>query len=228
MSKAMTKSGVVWKGATPAKACVAAVLMAAGLSACEPSAPVNTAPPEAITAPAPSANPQPDVNAKPVERAAPPMIKPVALGEFDPGNPVATAVTGKLSVEDTVIKGENGASFTTERVAMVSGGDQYSAGSTYAQAMIVDASQPVELRRVLEETPPTQSPSNALCGGSRTGFIALAKVEDTTGETLKLIGLKGTDLPAATANGIELCASTQYFPIAGGANAPDKKIAKSR
>ena len=74
------------------------------------------------------------------------MIKPVALGEFDPGNPVATAVTGKLSLEDTLIKSENGASFTTERVALVSGGDQYSAGATYAQAMIVDASQPIELR----------------------------------------------------------------------------------
>ena len=226
MSKAMTTCDGMRLGAGTARACVAAVLLAAGLSACEPATPVNSAPPEAITAPAPAANPQPDVNAKPVERAAPPMIKPVVLGEFDPGNPVATSVTGKLSLEDTVIKGENGASFTTERVAMVSGGDQYSPGSTYAQAMIVDASQPVELRRVLEETPPTQSPSNALCGGNRTGFIALAKVEDTTGETLKLIGLKGTDLPAATANGIELCASTQYFPIAGGGDAEGKKVAK--
>jgi hypothetical protein len=220
VSKAMTNSGVTWTAPR-----VAAVLLVAGLSACEPSQPVNTAPPEAITAPAPAANPQPDVNAKPVERAAPPMIKPVALGEFDPGNPVATAVTGKLSLEDTVIKGENGASFTTERVALVTGGDQYSPGSTYAQAMIVDASQPIELRRVLEETPPTQSPANALCGGNRTGFIALAKVEDTTGETLKLIGLKGTDLPAATANGVELCASTQYFPIAGGGEGEGKKVA---
>lgn len=225
MSKAFVSKAMTTSGAKRAVARAAMAFLVAGLAACEPSAPVNTAPPEAITAPAPSANPQPDVNAKPVERAAPPMIKPVALGEFDPGNPVATAVTGKLSLEDTLIKGENGASFTTERVALVNGGDQYSPGSTYAQAMIVDASQPVELRRVLEETPPTQSPASALCGGNRTGFIALAKVEDATGETLKLIGLKGSDLPAATANGIELCASTQYFPIAGGDHMPEKQIA---
>ena len=220
MSKAMTQSASTWT-----HPCLA-VLLVAGLAACQPEHPVNTAPPEAITAPPPAANPQPDVNAKPVERAAPPMIKPVALGEFDPGNPVATAVTGKLSLEDTLIKGENGASFTTERVALVNGGDQYSAGATYAQAMLVEASQPIELRRVLEETPPTQSPANAMCGGNRTGFIALAKVEGTTGETLKLIGLKGTDLPAASASGVELCVSTQYFPIAGGGDTEGKKVAR--
>lgn len=181
------------------------------LAACEPQKPVNSAPPEEITAPAPSANPQPDVNAKPVERAAPPVITPVALGEFEPGNPVATAVTGRLSLEDTMLKGENGASFTTERVALVIGGDQYSAGQTYAQAMMIPAEQQVELRHVLEETPPTQAPANALCGGSRTGFIALAKVEEGDDEIVKLIGLKGADLPAATASGIELCASTFYI-----------------
>lgn len=200
----MSKSGVV---GAPLTAALATLLLAA----CEPSKPVNTAPPEEITAPAPSANPQPDANAMPVERAAPPVVKPVALGEYDPGNPVAIAVTGKLSVEDTELKGENGARFTTERVALVNGGDQYSAGNTYAQAMMIPADLPVELRRVLEETAPTESPANALCGGSRTGFIALAKVEEGDGELLKLIGLKGSDLPAATAQGVELCASTFYI-----------------
>ncbi|HEY0504197.1 MAG TPA: hypothetical protein VGD42_11960 [Lysobacter sp.] len=210
MSKAMSNSGA---GRIRSKAgpLVVLALMVVGLAACEPQKPVNTAPPEEITAPPPAANPQPDVNAKPVERAAPPVIKPVALGEFEPGNPVAIAITGKLTLEDTAIKGENGASFTTERVALVSGGDQYSAGNTYGQMMMVPADQPVELRRVLEETPPTQMPANALCGGSRAGFIALAKVDEGGDEIVKLIGLKGTDLPAATASGIELCASTFYI-----------------
>ena len=200
----MSKSGVV---GAPLMAALATLLLAA----CEPSKPVNTAPPEEITAPAPAANPQPDANAMPVERAAPPVVKPVALGEYDPGNPVAIAVTGKLTLEETELKGENGARFTTERVALVNGGDQYSAGSTYAQAMMIPADLQVELRRVLEETPPTEAPANALCGGSRTGFIALAKVEEGDGELLKLIGLKGTDLPAASAQGVELCASTFYI-----------------
>ena len=200
----MSKLGVV---GAPLMAALATLLLAA----CEPSKPVNTAPPEEITAPAPAANPQPDANAMPVERAAPPVVKPVALGEYDPGNPVAIAVTGKLTLEETELKGENGARFTTERVALVNGGDQYSAGNTYAQAMMIPADLQVELRRVLEETPPTEAPANALCGGSRTGFIALAKVEEGDGELLKLIGLKGTDLPAASAQGVELCASTFYI-----------------
>ena len=62
MSKAMTNPGLTWMAPR-----VAAALLVAGLSACEPQTPVNTAPPEAITAPPPAANPQPDVNAKPVE-----------------------------------------------------------------------------------------------------------------------------------------------------------------
>ncbi|UNK49565.1 hypothetical protein MNR01_00505 [Lysobacter sp. S4-A87] len=181
------------------------------LAACEKQAPVNSAPPEEITAPAPAANPQPDVNAEPVERAAPPMVKAVAMGEFEPGNPVATAVTGKLTIEDNMMRGDNGASFTTERVAIVNGADQYSPGSTYAQAMMVAADQEIELRRVLEETPPTQMPSNAMCGGSQTGFIALAKVKEAGGDMVKVIGLKGSDMPAASAKGIELCACTMYL-----------------
>src|SRR5262245_50521694 len=106
----------MWKSDVGTASLLAMALMCAGLTACEPQKPVNTAPPDEITAPPPAANPQPDVNAKPVERAAPPVIKPVALGEFEPGNPVAIAITGKLTLEDASIKGENGASFTTERV----------------------------------------------------------------------------------------------------------------
>ncbi|MFC3551710.1 hypothetical protein ACFOLC_11890 [Lysobacter cavernae] len=187
------------------------------LVACEAQPPVNSAAPEAITAAPPAANPQPDVNAAPVERAAPPMLKPVALGVYEPGNPVATAVTGKLTIEDAVLRGGNGASFTTERVAIVNGGDQYSAGSTYAQAMMIQPDQPVELRRVLEETPPTELPANAMCGGQPTGFIALAKVLEGGTGVVKLIGLQGSDLPAASASGITLCASTSYF----GVDSPD-------
>lgn len=219
----MSKS-VVWNlRSSRGLSLFAAGLATLALTACEPRKPVNSAPPEEITAPAPTANPQPDVNAKPVERAAPPMITPVALGVFEPGNPVAIAVTGKLSLEDSTLKGDNGASFTTERVALVIGGDQYSPGQTYAQAMMIPAEQQVELRRVLEETPPTQAPANALCGGSRTGFIALAKVEDGGGEIVKLIGLKGTDLPAATASGVELCASTFYIASKAEADNPAEK-----
>lgn len=178
---------------------------------CDAPPQVSTAAPAEITAPPPAANPQPDVNAMPVERAAPPVLKPVALGEYDPGNPVATAISGKLTIEDAVLRGENGASFTTERVAIVKGGDPYSAGSTYAQAMQIDPEDTVELRRVLEQTPPTQAPANAMCGNAPAGFIALAKVERNGEDVVKLIGLQGSDLPAASASGISLCASTQYF-----------------
>ena len=181
------------------------------LSACQQQAPANAAAPEATTAAPPPAMPSPDPNAAPVERAAPPVIKPVALGEFEPGNPVATAATGKLNIEDAKLQGANGASFGTERVALISGGDEYSAGATYAASMQIDASQPVELRHVVEQTPPTDHPANAFCGGAPTAYIALAKVGEGEREVVKVLALQGEDLPAPGAKGVSVCAVTTYL-----------------
>ncbi|SFK67546.1 hypothetical protein [Lysobacter sp. cf310] len=186
-------------------------LCAFALSACQPQAPANAAAPESTTAAPPPAMPSPDPNAAPVERAAPPLIKPVALGEFEPGNPVASAATGKLSIEDATLKGANGASFGTERVALVTGGDEYSAGATYAASMQIDASQPVELRHVVEQTPPTDQPGNAFCGGAPTAYIALAKVGEGEHEVVKVLALQGQDLPAPGAKGVSVCATTSYL-----------------
>ncbi|NUO76796.1 hypothetical protein LVB77_10450 [Lysobacter sp. 5GHs7-4] len=190
---------------------LALALSVLGLSACQPQAPANAAAPEGTTAAPPPALPSPDPNAAPVERAAPPVIKPVALGEFEPGNPVATAATGKLNIEDAKLQGANGASFGTERVALVSGGDEYSAGATYAASMQIDASQPVELRHVVEQTPPTDQPANAFCGGAPTAYIALAKVGEGEREVVKVLALQGEDLPAPGAKGVSVCAVTTYL-----------------
>ena len=79
--------------------CLAAATIAiAALAGCNAEKPAAAVQPEATTiAPAPPAHPEPDTSANPVERAAPPMLKPVALGSFEPGDPVAEAVTGKLA-----------------------------------------------------------------------------------------------------------------------------------
>ena len=124
-------------------------------------------------------------------RAAPPVIKPVALGDFVPGTPVANTATGRLSIQDSKLQGSNGASFGTERVALVKGGDEYSPGATYAASMQIDASQPVELRHVVEQTPPTDNPADAFCGGAPTGYIALAKVGEGDKEMVKVLALQG-------------------------------------
>ncbi|MGO1073257.1 hypothetical protein [Lysobacter sp. CA199] len=181
-------------------------------AACSQRAPVNSAAPQETTA-APPPPPQavPDPDADPVSRASPPMLTPVALGTFEPGNPVAQATIGKITIDDLELKGENGSLYKTERVAIVRGGDQYSAGQTYGATMQLDASQPVELRRVIEQTPPKETPANAFCGTTPTGFIALAKVSEATGDVVKLMALQGSDLPAATAQGVGLCASMFFM-----------------
>lgn len=181
-------------------------------AACSQRAPVNSAAPQETTA-APPPPPQaiPDPDADPVSRAAPPMLTPVALGTFEPGNPVAQATTGKLTIDDLEMKGENGSLYKTERVAIVRGGDQYSAGQTYGATMQVEASQAVELRRVIEQTPPKETPANAFCGTTPTGFIALAKITEGTGDVIKLMALQGSAVPAASAQGVGLCASMFYM-----------------
>ena len=173
----------------------------------EPAQPAATA----EAPPAPPAVPGPDASAATIERAAPPTLRAVALGKFEPGNPVAEAVTGAIDIEDTKITGANGASFLTERVAIVRGGDEFTAGQRYADIMMMDAEQPVELRRVVEETRPTAQPDNGFCNRMKTGYLALASYDEGGDTLVKVIGLQGDGLPAATAQDTTLCASTFYL-----------------
>lgn len=138
-------------------------------------------------------------------------LAPVVLGVFDPGNPVAQATTGRLTIEDTTIRGDNGASFATERVAIAKGSDLFAAGYSYAGAMDIAADQPVEIRKVTSQTPPTEKPDNGLCGKDPVGLIALVR-DMKGGESVKLAALKGDTLPDATAGETSLCALTMYFP----------------
>lgn len=186
-------------------------LLAAGCARNEQPSQDHVAPPSADTAPPPPALPEHDPAASPVERAAPPTLQPVALGKFEAGDPVADAATGSLDIEDTKISGDNGAGFVTERVALVSGDDQYSAGARYADAMLIEPRVPVELRHVLEETPPSKTPGGAFCGSAKTDWLALARIMDGDTVVVKLMALSGSDLPAASATGIKLCAVAQYL-----------------
>jgi hypothetical protein len=175
-----------------------------------PAEPATPQPAVADTAAPPPAIPQHDPTAAPVERAAPPTLQPVVLGKFLAGNPVAESATGELTIEDGQIIGANGAKFTTERVALVSGDDQYAAGARYADTMMIEPRQQVELRHVVEETPPAKEPAQAFCGSLKTGYLALAKVMDGDTEVVKVLALSGQDLPAASATDVALCAAADY------------------
>lgn len=193
----------------PLSAVVACLLLVACERAAPPVAPDAGAAPSAAP-PAPRALLEPDASNATIERAAPPTLRAVALGAFEPGNPVAEAVTGAVDIEDTRITGANGAVFVTERVAIVRGGDEFTAGERYADVMMMDAAQPVELRRVIEETMPTATPGNAFCGSAKTSYLALASYDEGDDTLVKVIALQGPDIPAANAQGTTLCASTTY------------------
>jgi hypothetical protein len=120
-------------------------------------------------------------------------------------------MTGAIEVEDGRITGANGAGFSTERVAIVRGGDEFAAGQRYADVMMMDAGQPVELRRVIEEVRPDARPDNAFCGRNPTGYLALASYVEGRHRLVKLLALQGTGIPAATATDTVLCASTFYL-----------------
>lgn len=193
----------------------ALTLIALALVACGGSeAPVTTAgQPPATSAPPPVPREalEPDTANATIERAAPPTLRPLALGRFEPGNPVAEAMTGVVEIEDGRITGANGASFLTERVAIVRGGDEFAAGQRYADVMMMDAGQPVELRRVIDESRPTTRPDNAFCGRNATGYLALASYIEGDYRLVKLLALEGDGIPAATATDTALCASTFYL-----------------
>ncbi len=141
-------------------------------------------------------------------------LAPVVLGVFDAGNPVAQATTGRLTIEDTLIRGDNGASFKTERVAIAKGSDLFAAGYSYAGAMDIPADQPVEIRKVLAQTPPTKTPDNAFCGKDPVGLLAVVR-DMKGGESVKLAALKLSAAPGASTAESSLCALTMYFPPIG-------------
>jgi len=162
-------------------------------------------------APKPAAPVAVAASAKPAFVEVQGALAPVVLGVFDPGNPVATAMTGRLTITDGKLTGENGASFTTERVAIAKGSDLFAGGYSYASAMDIPAEQPVEIRKVIAQTPPTQVPTNTFCGELPVGFIALVR-DMQGGESVKLVALKGQMVPGPNSSDTSLCALTMYFP----------------
>ena len=192
----------------------ASILLAAGCSGSGP-VPAPAEQPEVDTAPAPPAIPQHDPASAPVERAAPPTLQAVVLGEFAASNPVAESATGAVTISDGEIVGANGATFTTERVALVSGDDQFTANQRFADAMMIEPRKQVELRHVVEETPPTDAPDGSLCGTLKTGYLAIAKVMDGDVEVVKMLALSGQALPAASATDIALCGMAEYRSAPG-------------
>jgi hypothetical protein len=180
---------------------VAAVCCLFGLAACHQSDDQAK-----VAAPAPAAP------AKPAFLDVQGALAPVVLGTFDAGNPVAEATTGRLTIDDTTMRGDNGASFTTERVAISKGADLFASGGySYASAMDIAPDQPVEIRKVLAQTPPTRTPDNAFCGKDPVAYIALVR-DMKGGETVKLAALKGNYLPGPDSAQTGLCALTMYFP----------------
>jgi hypothetical protein len=185
------------------------IVLSAGCSRSGPAAAPATQP-ETNTAPAPPAIPQHDPATAPVERAAPPTLQAVVLGQFAASNAAAETATGALTIEDGRIVGANGASFTTERVALVNGDDQYTADARFADAMMIEPRQQVELRHVVEETPPADAADDAFCGALKTGHLAIAKVMDGDVEQVKILALSGQGLPAASATDVAACAMAEY------------------
>ena len=195
------------------------LLLSIVFSGCRPADPEPPAPQGRPTAAAVDEAPEPpdlrgaDASAAPpIGRAAPPMLQPVTLGKFIATDAPAKDGTGTLRIEDTTLRGANGAVFVTERIAVIRAGDEYAKGARYADVLGVGAEQPVELRRVVEETAPKAGAGTAFCGARPTGYLALARIVEPDGrEALRMIALQGEALPAASSAGTHFCKSAQYL-----------------
>lgn len=189
---------------------------ATALAACQPAPDASqhtstTAPVVVTPAPEPVDVPSHDPSQRPTNRAAPPMLHPVALGLFETANPVAESVTGRINIEGATIRGENGAEFVTERIAILRGGDEFLPGRRYADVLAIGTEHPVELRRVVAETWPTRMPGNAFCRDMKTGYLAIAKIAEGDHDVVRLMGLRGNDMPAPSAQDVVVCASSSYY-----------------
>lgn len=193
-----------------------ALVLVLSVAACQPGEPQSPSSraeaPLAVDDAPPSPQVRgPDPGTAPVERAAPPMLQPVTLGEFIAADDPAKSGTGALHVEDALIRGANGAIFVTERIALVRGDDEYADGARYSDVLMVGGEQPVELRRVVQETAPTTAGGAAFCGTQPTGYLALARIVDADGrESLHMVALQGEGVPAASSSDTRLCQSAQY------------------
>lgn len=197
---------------TAALFALSASLLAACGEAPDASAPQAGASAAPVSsAPAPADVPNHDPSVRPGNRASPPMLHPVALGLFETGNPVAESVTGRIRIEGDTIRGENGAEFVTERIAILRGGDEFLPGQRYADALMIGAEHPVELRRVVAETWPTRMPGNAFCRDTKTGYLAITKVAEGENDVVRVMGLRGSDMPAPSAQDVVVCASSSYY-----------------
>ena len=195
------------------------LLLPLAFSACKPADPEPPVPQGQASAahldPAPESPELRGADASatpPIGRAAPPMLQPVTLGEFIATDDPAKAGTGTLQIEDNTIRGANGAVFVTERIAVVRAGDEYAKGARYADVLMVGTEQPVELRRVVEETAPKTGAGTAFCGARPTGYLALARSVGPDGrESLRMVALQGEALPAPSSADTHLCQSAQYL-----------------
>src|SRR3546814_4313703 len=88
--------------------------------------------------------------------------------------------------------------------------------------MMIEPRKQVELRHVVEETPPTDAPGNAFCGTLKTGYLAIAKVMEGDAEVVKVLALSGQGLPAASSTDVALFAMAEYRA------APKKGLASRR
>lgn len=192
-----------------------AIVLAVFVAACQPDMPQPArsqaeAPVAVDDAPPPQVR-GPDPDAAPIERAAPPMLQPVTLGDFIAADDPAKSGTGALHVEDALIRGANGAIFVTERIALVRGDDEYMKGARYSDVLMVGGEQPIELRRVVQETAPTTGEGASFCGAQPTAYLALARIVEGDGrESLRMVALQGEGVPAASSSDTRLCQSAQY------------------
>ena len=81
----------------------------------------------------------------------------------------------------------------------------------FADAMMIGTEHPVELRRVVSETWPTRAPGNAICRDMKTGYLAITKIAEGDHDVVRLMGLRGQDMPAPSAADVTVCASSSYY-----------------
>jgi len=129
------------------------------------------------------------------------------IGEFRAASQTARDVTGNVSIERAGLAFDRGVVLYTRTLNPRSASERIARdGDNYAAVLVSSADEPIELRRVTEQTL-TQG-AEGLCGAERPTYVAIANEERSA--YLTLLVFAGAEPPGPTATDSRLCARFKY------------------
>ncbi|HYC99042.1 hypothetical protein [Brevundimonas sp.] len=135
--------------------------------------------------------------------AAEPGSTAILRGEYGPADDATRAAAGALTLVRAELRFETGERLRTRPLRIVSGGEAFAPGQTFAARLNAPADAQIELREVVAPARGRTIPPSALCGGEPAGVAALLHRRDRVDLMLFRAGRPvGPDAPPTALCGV--------------------------